>query len=132
MGLDLKPLLPDTNVLILALLGQEPAASWLREAIISKRLVLSAVVVAEFLVRAKETDQAIIAKLCRQFPVLAVDLEVAQKAAQYRRKFLLRRQKMHLPDCFIAAQCLLHGAQLATYNRKDYPLDRAHLSFLKV
>jgi len=121
MEIDL--VLPDTNILILALKKEKPYSSFLRGLIVNKRLILSAVVVAEFLVGATEEQEKIFNLLLTQFKVVSVDLAVAQLAAVYRKKHLEKGKKIGLPDCFIAATCKIHKIVLATLNKKDYPME---------
>ena len=120
--MEIKPILPDTNILIYGLAGKEPYASFLKENIKNKRLVLSAIVVAEFLSGATEEEEKIFSGLTQKFPVLTVDLPIAQLAAYYRKKYLKSKKKLMLPDCLIAATCKVYKAVLVTLNRKDYPI----------
>lgn len=122
-----KPVLLDTNVLILGLAGQEPAATLLKEVIIEHRLVLSVVSVAEFLVKASSKEEELLNKLVGEFPVLSVDLEVAKLAATLRKDHLKKKQKLHLPDCLIAAQAIINKTQFATFNTGDFPKDKVDL-----
>src|SRR3989338_5045782 len=120
MGIDL--VLTDTNVLILGLGGKEPYASYLRKLIENKRLVLSSVVVAEFLVRATDEEEKTFDSLVREFSVLPVDLSVAKTAADYRKKFMEKGKKLALPDCFIAATCKVNKVVLATSDKSGFPM----------
>lgn len=120
--MEIKPVLPDTNVLIYGLAGKEPYASFLKENIKNKRLVLSAIVVAEFLCGTTEEEEKIFSGLTQKFPVLAIDLPIAQLAAYYRKKYLKSKKKLMLPDCLIAATCKIYKAILITLDKKDYPI----------
>lgn len=120
--MEIKPILPDTNVLIYALSGKEPYASFLREAIKQKKLVFSAIVIAEFLSGATDEEEKILLGLTQKLPVLSIDLTVAQIAAFYRKKYLHLKKKLVLPDCLIAATCKVYKAILVTLNKKDYPI----------
>lgn len=116
-----KRLVLDINVLVLGIANVEPASSTLKNAIQENRLLLSSIVVAEFLVKATEIDAQKMLRLARAFPVLTVDLEVARLAADMRKNFLNRQKRALLMDCLIAAQCKLAGAQLVTFNSQDFP-----------
>lgn len=120
--MEIKPVLFDTNVLIYALSGKEPYASSLEKSIKNKRLVLSSIVIAEFLSGATDEEEKLFSGLTQKFPVLAVDLPVAQLAAYYRKKYLKSKKKPMLPDCLIAATCKVYKAILVTINKKDYPI----------
>lgn len=114
-------ILPDTNILIHSLAGKNPYAQHFRKWITSRQLIFSVIVIAEFLIKANTKDQATLQKLVKRFPVLPIDLHVAQTAAEIRKTALKNKQKLHLPDCLIAAQCQLYPATLTTLNPSDYP-----------
>lgn len=120
MGLNL--IMPDTNVLILAMSGKEPYSSYLKTWILEKRLVFSSIVVAEFLCGATSGEENVFNSLLKPFPVLSVDLVVAQMGAFYRRKYMKMHKKIGLPDCLIAATAKINNVRLATLNNKDYPM----------
>lgn len=117
----MKLVLLDTNILIPAFAKIEPYASFLREAIENNRLVLSVIVVAEFLAKATDEEERIFNALIQKINILPVDLPVAQLGAFYRKKILKKGKKNSLPDCFIAATCKIYNLILATLNKKDYP-----------
>lgn len=114
-------ILPDTNILILGLANKKPYGSLLKNWIIKNQLVFSPIVIAEFLIGANPQPTKDINQLVWQFPVLPIDLETAQAAAQIRKSHLVKKKKLILPDCLIAAQCKLHNLTLATLNPKDFP-----------
>ena len=126
--MEIKPILVDTNVLIHALAGKEPCASFLREAIKQKKLVFSAIVIAEFLSGATEEEEKILLGLTQKLPVLSIDLPVAQIAAFYRKKYLRSKKKLMLPDCLIAATSKVYRAILFTLDKKDYPIKEIEVS----
>jgi predicted nucleic acid-binding protein len=121
--MEIKLILPDTNVIIPALGGREPFASFIRNLIETKQLAMSVIVVSEFLVKALEDEEHIFNALLKKVEVFEVNLPVAQLAAVYRRKSLEKRRNIALPDCFIAATCKIYNLTLATLNRKDYPIE---------
>lgn len=120
-------ILPDTNILIPALAKIEPYASFLRDLIENNRLVLSVIVVAEFLVKATDEEERIFNALIQNVSVLPVDLPVAQLGAFYRKRNLKKGKKILLPDCFIGATCKIYNLTLATLNRKDYPIEELEI-----
>lgn len=119
--MELKPILLDTNVLILALAGKEPYAAFLKKTIEEKTLLLSAIVVAEFLSGATEEEEKLFSALTGEFPVVSVDLPVSQLAAFYRKKYRSTGRKLKLPDCLIAATAKAYRATLITLDKSDYP-----------
>lgn len=116
--------LPDTNVIIRALQGREPDASFLRKQIEKNAIVLSVIVIAEFYGKAdlpKEEERAF-TLLLKTFPVIPIDGICAKIAGEYRRKFSLKIKKTYLSDCFLAAQAKIHTLTLVTNNKADFPM----------
>ncbi|MDO8570370.1 MAG: PIN domain-containing protein [Candidatus Daviesbacteria bacterium] len=111
----------DTNVLILALKSIEPDKSFLKKIISQKKLNLSVISVGEFFSQATQEAEDKLNSLIAKFPVLAVDLEVAKVAAEYRKKFL-KQKRGQLLDYFLAAQAKIHGLILITNNKTDFPM----------
>ncbi|MBI3443757.1 type II toxin-antitoxin system VapC family toxin [Candidatus Woesebacteria bacterium] len=114
--------LPDTNIFIFALTSQQPFLAWLERWVTDKALVLSSMVVAEFLSGAELQEEITFRELLATFPVLPIDRQVAELAAEYRKGFLSKHKKVWLSDCFIAATCKLNKATLVTFNTKDFPM----------
>lgn len=113
--------LPDTNIFIKAARGYLPEADFLSKAIKEKQIVISAVVAGEFLAKAKRHEERGFEELIAYFGVLPIDLEVAKIAAWYRKKSL-KNTRIHLLDCFLAAQATLHDLILVTNNKADFPM----------
>lgn len=111
----------DTNVLILGLKAQEPEKSFVEKIISKKTLYLSVIVISEFLSQASEEAEQKFNRLIAKFPILSVDLETAQLAAQYRKEFLKIR-RAQLLDYFLAAQAKLNHLTLVTNNTSDFPM----------
>ncbi len=114
-------ILADTNVLIQAILGEEPDKSLLDKAIKNKQLIFSVISIGEFLAQASSKEEQVIEELINNFPVLLVDLETARMAAKYRKQFL-KTKRTHLLDCFLAAQAKLNDLTLVTHNKSDFPM----------
>ena len=117
-----KIILPDTNILILGLQGTKPYAGFLRILIEEKRLALSVICLAEFLSKATDEEEKVVSALFAAFPILNIDLAVAQTAALYRKKYLQNNRNLKLPDCLIAATAKVYRLTLATMDKKDYPM----------
>lgn len=114
--------LPDTNIFIYALSGQPPYSIWLKKLIENKKLAISAMVVAEFIGGAKETELVFFKDILNRFGVYDIDNIVAQVAGEYRNEFSKKTKKVWLIDCLIAATCKVNGLVLVTANKKDYPM----------
>lgn len=125
--MEIRKVLPDTNLLILGLAGKEPYASFLKGLIQKRELVFSPIVIAEFLCGATADESMAFLKLVEKFPVIPIDLSVAKLAAVYRKKYLKRKKKMILPDCLIAATCKVNKAALATLDKRDYPISEIEI-----
>ena len=113
--------LVDTNICIRAITGREPDASFLAKAIKENEVILSVIVVAEFLGKASFAEETALNKLCRTFSVLPIDEETARIAALYR-KASLQSSKTKLLNCFLAAQSKQYNLTLVTNNRDDFPM----------
>lgn len=113
---------PDTNILIYALSGIEPYSSWLVTNIQKSKIILSAVVLAEFLSGANKEERIAITKLSDITKVVSIDRKVAEIGAKYRRECDKKTKKVWLFDCLIAATCKIYSATLVTYDKIDYPM----------
>lgn len=119
--LDSMKFLLDTNICIRAIAGKEPDASFLSKAIKGNAVMLSVIMLAEFLSKSSSIEETALNKLLQVFPVLPIDEETARIAAAYRKAFL-QTSKTKLLDCFLAAQAKQHSAALVTNNRSDFPM----------
>lgn len=114
--------LPDTNILIYALSGQEPYASWLVKNVKEKTILLSAIVVSEYLSGVIKDEEIAFRGILENVEVAPVDSLIAQVGASYRREYIKKRKKVWLFDCLIAATCKIYSAVLVTSDSKDYPM----------
>lgn len=113
--------LPDANIFIRAAKGDKTESSFLNKAIKDKQMVISSVVVAEFLVKAGVNEEVNFTNLLSIFPIIPVDLETAKLAAEYRKESL-KSKRVQLLDCFLAAQAKVHKLTLVTNNKADFPM----------
>lgn len=113
--------LPDTNIFIGAAKDHPAEAKFLSQAIKKKQITLSPVVIGEFFTNATPTAAESFKKIIFQFNVLPIDFEVAQLAAKYRKESL-KSTRVHLLDCFLAAQAKIHNLTLVTNNKSDFPM----------
>ena len=119
MGLD--PVIPDTNFFILGLKGNKECGPLLLKWVENDQLLISAIVVAEFLTKADPKEEEIFQSYLDKFPVPPITEKTAKIAAKIRKESLGRKTTPHLGDCLIAAQCLENHASLATFNTADFP-----------
>ena len=116
----MKPVLPDTDILIDYLRGHEKAVAFIKARM--DRIVLSTIVVAELYagIERHEEKEAIDA-LVEVFPVLPITLDLAKEGGRLKRQY----QKSHgigLMDALIAATVAAGNAELKTLNVKHYPM----------
>ena len=112
----------DTNILIRAVQGKEPEGKFLDKIITNNSLVISVVVIAEFLAKANEKEEVALDKLLSQVKILEIDERVAREAAEYR-KLLQKAKRVIIVDCFLAAQAKLNKLILVTNNKSDFPME---------
>ena len=114
--------LPDTNIFIYAHKGEEPYARNLSAWITNNNLLISAIVMAEFLSGGEELERDKFQSLIDRFGTVAIDTSVARITADYKLQFIHIKPKLKLPDALIAATCKLYGATLVTDNLTDFPM----------
>ena len=113
--------LPDTNIFILGLRGHEPEASFLVKAISQNKLVISVVAMGEFLAKADGEIEVGFLRLLEKFRILSIDQDDAQIAAEYRKQGF-KTKRVHLLDCFLAAQAKINHLTLVTNDKSDFPM----------
>lgn len=113
--------LPDTNIFIRAAKGYSPESEFLDKIIKKKQIIISVIVMGEFLAKATSQEEKTFENLLNEFTVLSIDIEVARIAAQYRKESL-KIKRVQMLDCFLAAQAKLKGLILVTNNKSDFPM----------
>ena len=103
----------DTVILIDHLNGHKEATKWLK-ANSDGESVISVITSAEVLSGAKDKEMADIILLLDNYRCLDIDKNIADKAAELRRK-----NNWRLPDAFQAALAINHKVSLVTRNTKD-------------
>lgn len=111
----------DANIFIRAAKGDLAESQFLKKIIKTRQMVISSVVVAEFLVRAEPREEKQFNDLLNIFPTVPVDAEVAKIAAKYRKESL-KIKRVQMLDCFLAAQAKLNKLTLVTNNKSDFPM----------
>ena len=54
--------------------------------------------------------------------IIPVNLEIADMAAWYMKRWKKKGITLYLVDAAIAATCIVHDLTLVTYNKRDYPM----------
>ena len=114
--------LVDTDVLIWALRGREPVIHLLATLREEAGGPLAASVISVFEVWAgrHESEEQVTAEFLAEFTHLAIDDEVALRAAELARFDRARGDSPSVPDLFIAATALANGLTLVTYNTRHF------------
>ena len=108
----------DSNILIDALKGLEPARDELRRATSNgARAWISRMVWIEVLSKGSGEGLRRAEVLLSGFGIDEMDVEIATRAASLRRE----RQRLRSPDAVILATAMLRGRVLVTRNTKDFP-----------
>ena len=108
----------DSNILIDALKGLEPARDELRRATSNgARAWISRMVWIEVLSKGYGEGLRRAEVLLSGFGIDEMDVEIATRAASLRRE----RQRLRSPDAVILATAMLRGRVLVTRNTKDFP-----------
>jgi predicted nucleic acid-binding protein len=108
----------DSNILIDALTGLEPARDELRRATSGgARAWISRMVWIEVLSKGSGEGLRRAEILLSGFGIDEMDVEIATRAASLRRE----RQRLRSPDAVILATAMLRGRVLVTRNTKDFP-----------
>lgn len=113
--------LPDTNIFIRAAKGYSPELDFLKKVIQKRQMMISSIVVGEFLAKATVQEEKAFENLLNEFTVLFIDTDVAKIAARYRKESLKIKRGQML-DCFLAAQAKLKRLVLVTNNKSDFPM----------
>ena len=115
-----KSLLIDTDILIDYLRGEQQAISFLES--LEQNLVLSSINVAELYsgVR-KGKEEEVLNNFMQAFEIIPVTNEIAKKGGFFRRGFL-NSHGIGLADAIVAATAEMFHCELATLNKKHYPM----------
>ena len=111
----------DSDVLIDALHGVEPARAQIAEAIAAGNLATSALTVFELCVGARnEAERDAIDALLAPLPVLPLDGGAARVAAAVERDLSRKGLRVGFADALIAGTCLATGSSLLTRNSRHF------------
>lgn len=112
-----EQVLIDSVILIDHFNGIDVATRYIRE--VAERAHVSAITRMEVLTGFDAEHRPVVRQLLDTFPLLVIDKEVADLAAELRRA-----HRWRLPDAFQVAVARQHGLFLVTRNVKDFPPDR--------
>jgi predicted nucleic acid-binding protein len=86
-------------------------------------LALGTTVLIDHLRGRPDSDHTAAEGLLAGLVVLPITAEAAWRAGEWRRQFAVRGVTLWQADCLIGATALTHGADLATGNPKDFPME---------
>ena len=111
----------DSDVLIDALRGREPAATRVLAGLSDRSLATTALSAFELLSGARtEDEEATIEALLGALQILPFDLAAGRAAARCRRRLETEGQSIGMGDYLIAGLCISRGATLLSRNRKHF------------
>ena len=114
-------ILADTDVLIDYLAGVEPIREQIARAVSADRLWTTTITCFELLSGAAEGRRGEpVRRFVESLPVLALDRECAQRAADVRRHLDRAGQSIGMADSLIAGIALNHDLPLLTRNRSHF------------
>ncbi len=108
----------DSVILIDHLNSIEAASEFIRS-LEPRETAISVITYAEIMVGIDEMDKSIIKSFLYQFERFSIDIDIADKAADLRKKY-----RWKLPDAFQAALAVHHKVLLTTRNIKDFPPEK--------
>lgn len=115
--------LPDSNIFIRGVnRGARPETTFLQRIVLDKKIVISVIVVAEFLVKAEEEEIEVFNKLLKRFGAISIGEGIARVAGEYQKQFQRKTKQGFLLDCFLAAQAKVHNLVLVTNDLADFPM----------
>jgi len=111
----------DSDVLIDALRGREPAVARIANELEGSALGTTTITVFELLSGAKTSaSRKKIQKLLAAMRILEVDEHAAEAAARVRRELEAKGISIGMADYLIAGICLVHSGTLLTRNLKHF------------
>ena len=114
-------IIADTDVLIDFLAGREPAAGRVAIELESQSFGTTAVTRFELLAGARDrTAESLLRRLLDPLPVLPLDRDAADQAADVRRVLESRGEGIGMADSLIAGIVLVNRGMLLTRNRRHF------------
>lgn len=111
----------DTDVLIDALRGREPARSRIEQLLLAGQLATTAITEFELLSGAgSDAARAAVGRLLAPLEVLALDTEAARQAAELRRELERDGTPIGMADYLIAGICRARSAAILTRNTAHF------------
>ena len=109
----------DTNVLIPYLAGDQGIKDVIRPILEEESIILSVIVISEFLVKADSVSSQYLLELADNTPVIEINLDIAIMASKIRKELIKKQKRKILLDCLIAASAIYSGYTLISRD-SDY------------
>ena len=110
----------DTDILIDILRGREAIRTFLLDLTDHSVPCCSVISVAELYAGMRPEEKHATDILLDALVIVPVTQEIAETAGRFKRR--MKRRRLELADCLIAATAFVEGVTLATGNTKDYPM----------
>lgn len=111
----------DTDVVIDALRGREPAATRVGNALAGGILATTAINAFELRSGARTAkESALVERFLSAIPILPFDFRASHAAAGARRELEPKGRTIGMGDYLIAGICVSHGLTLLTRNRRHF------------
>lgn len=122
-------MLLDSDILIDLLRGKNEARDFLHSLPAHSPHCCSAITVAEIHSGMRESERQITTELIQSLLVLPVTRQVAELAGKFRREHQRTPggPELELDDCLIAATAAVEGQELATGNKRHYPMPEVRI-----
>ena len=121
----------DTDILIDCLRGKQKALVFIESAMAQKVCFISAMSIAEINAGVREgQERQLLTQFLTSFEVVSLTRSIAEVGGLYRRDYG-KSHGVGLADALIAACAQANDAQLATLNKKHYPMMAVHVPYRK-
>ena len=123
-----KRVIVDTDILVDFFHNQKYAKNLIRELVAKDAACTSILSIAELrAVFTSHKAQYFLPKLYEMLVVVSVSVEIAELGGKFRFEFGSKGKSLSTIDALIAATAIIEEYQLATRNKKDFPMPQLKL-----
>ncbi|MCP5496381.1 MAG: type II toxin-antitoxin system VapC family toxin [Leptospiraceae bacterium] len=115
----MERILVDTCILISAYRGNKDISNVLKK--FHHKLVISPITIMELYrgLKTREKKREL-EKQLKSYSIIHINKDVTEKAIGILKKYQSNKRNIFIPDCLIAATCILYDYQLFTENKSDF------------
>ncbi|MCB1189627.1 MAG: type II toxin-antitoxin system VapC family toxin [Leptospiraceae bacterium] len=115
----MERILVDTCILISAYRGNKDISNVLKK--FHHKLVISPITIMELYrgLKTREKKREL-KKQLKSYSIIHINKDVTEKAIGILKKYQSNKRNIFIPDCLIAATCILYDYQLFTENKSDF------------